>query len=167
MARDVGSVQALCERLSASGDLAGQQVGLDGRTVSVIKCADAVVPKAWGSIAMIPVLEDTTSSVRGLFKLRKANSKSTVCTVSSSATAPATHLSDGVLKLRAESCITFDRSCTDFKLSNITAKGVTPVYSNHLPLPSFCHTFTYLVRFIAASSSREQACPWHSRAISR
>lgn len=126
VARDVSSVQALCERLSGGGELAGQEVELAGRTVSVVKSADAAVPKTWSPIAMIPVLEDALDSARGLFKLRKANSKSSICTVTSSATAPPTHLSDGVLKLRAESCITFDHSCTDFKLSSITVKGVTP-----------------------------------------
>ena len=119
-------MQALCGRLSDCGDLAGQDVELAGRTVAVNKSADAPVPKSWGSIAMIPVLDDAVESARGLFKLRKPNSKSTICTVSNSSTSACTHLSDGVLKLRAESCITFDHSCAALTLSNITVKGVLP-----------------------------------------
>jgi hypothetical protein len=135
-------VQALCERLSSSADLAGQEVQLAGRTVSVVKSADAVVPKAWSSTAMIPVLEDSNDSVRGLFKLRKASSKSTVCSVSSSASGMSTHLSDGVLKLRAESFITFDQSCTDFKLSNITIKGLFTQHHLYRSRPRWPFTST-------------------------
>lgn len=123
--RDVASVQTLCERLSACGDLAGQDVELAGRTVSVVKSTDAVIPEVWDSIAMIPVLEDANDSVRGLFKLRKPNSKSTVCPLTSTAAESETHLSNGVLKLRAESCIALDHTCTDFTLSDITVKGTS------------------------------------------
>lgn len=131
---------------------------LSGRTVSVTKSADATVPKSWVSIAMIPVLDDASDSARGLFKLRKANSKSTVCTVSSSSSAACTHLSGGVLKLRAESCIAFDHSCLDFKLSNITVKGV--MFNVHVYISrgiAMLHDSHMLCRTFAARKCRARA----------